>query len=319
MIRLTSETKIGDYIFRGLVGCEIESSWDTLTDTCKITVPRRISWAKGTGSKKITDLVHRGDPVTVALGYDDRNISAFEGYVKKVGASIPIEIECEDVAWLLKKDSITKSYKTVDLSSLLSDLLPDVVPIASQPDYLGLGPFRISNATPAKVLDKIKQEYFQKFWFRNSKLYAGLAYWPATSKTHSLNFQSHVVNHQLVYLDEKEVRIKLKIISISEQNEKKEFEFGDPDGEQRTVYFYNKKEQDIKAIANEQIERMRFTGYRGSLTTFGEPFINHGDVVELADLNYPERDGSYFVKSVKRLFGVDGYRQELSLDMKIAA
>jgi hypothetical protein len=73
----------------------------------------------------------------------------------------------------------------------------------------------------------------------------------------------------------------------------------------------------MKAIADEEIERLRYEGYRGTFTTFGAPRIEHGDVIDLRSDAYPERDGRYLVRAVTTTFGVGGFRQEVTLDSKI--
>lgn len=313
MIRLSSKVEIGKYTFNGLVAVQIETSWDTFTDTAALVFPLRLDW-----DKTLKDYIKRGDRVKIYLGYDDNNRLAFQGFIKSIKASIPVEIELEDMAYLFKRENITFSIPDASLADVLDKVVPGNVPIAAQPDNLGLAAFRISNMTPAQVLDEISQHYFQKFWFRDGQLYAGLAYWPETRQSHRFHFQRNIISHDLEYLDEDQVNIKLKVISVDKDNVKKEYEYGDPEGEQRTIYYYNKEKADIDAIAEEEISRMRFTGYRGSFETFGEPYCNHGDEVILADNEYPERNGSYLVKAVRRSFGDGGYRQEIELDVKLS-
>lgn len=312
MIRLTSRVVIANfYTFNGLVECSIDSSWDTLTDTCTLSFPRKITW-----EKTLREYVKRGDKVQIFLGYNDNNKLAFEGYVRSVNSQIPVVIELEDNAYLLKKGNLTFSYQNATLQDILNEIVPSNIPIAAQPDRLGLGPFRISNMTTARVLEEIKKNYFQQFWFRSGALYAGLAYWPETQVEHSFHFQKNVISHDLEYIYEEDVQIKLKVISVDSRNVKTEFEYGDPEGEQRTIYYYNTSKADIDKIALQEIERMKYTGYRGSFETFGEPYVNHGDVVAIEDNDYPERTGRYLVKSVSRNFGSGGYRQEIELDTR---
>lgn len=315
MIRLSSKIQIGTYIFNAVESCEIVSSWDTLTDTATLTFPSRLSW-----DKKIKDYIKKDDEIKIWLGYDGDLKLVFVGYVKKIKSSVPVEIECEDVAYKLKRKSTTISYKDATLADVLSDIIPAYIPIAVQPDRVGLAAFRMSNMTPAQILGKIKEKYFQKFWFRNGELYAGLAYWASTKKQHKFSFRgkdANIIDHDLEYLEADEVKIKLKAVSIDAQNNKTEYTYGDEEGEQRTVFYYDKSKADIDAVASEEIKRMKFTGYRGSFTTFGEPMVNHGDEVILKDIDMPERDGSYLVKSVTRTYGMDGYRQDIEVGIKI--
>lgn len=316
MIRLSSKITIGKYVFNGATEVEIDSSWDELTDTAKITLPRRLSWQGQDIILGKDPVLKKGDKVTIELGYDDDNDLAFVGYVTSVMATIPAEIHCEDAMWLLKQKTITKSYKSVGLKKLLQDLLlKSDTPFEAS--AVELGPFRITRASVAKVLEKLRSTYMLKSFFRDGKLYCGFAYWPKLQKRHKLRFDLNVIENDLTYVRAEDVKIKLTIVVISKGNEKKEFQFGDEDGEQRTLHYYDITDKQAKAIGEEEIVRLRYDGYRGGLTTFGKPFINHGDVVDLVDPFFPDRDGSYLVKKVARSSGFGGYRQTIELDSKI--
>jgi len=73
---------------------------------------------------------------------------------------------------------------------------------------------------------------------------------------------------------------------------------------------------EAKKLLQRETERLRYTGYRGSFTTFGKPDIRHGDIVNLSDPIFPERSGKYLVKRVRTTFGMNGYRQEVELESK---
>lgn len=315
MFRLTSNISLGNFAFRGVVDIEVASSWDELTDTCTITIPRKLNWQGKAVATGTDPLLRRGDEVNVRIGYDDENESIFQGYIHQIGAEIPTRIECQDAMWKLKQTTITKSYQSVKLATLLGDILP--AGIGFEAFDVELGPYRISQATPAQVLEDIKKTYFLKSWFRDGKLYCGFAYVPAIQSTHIIRMERNVVENQLEYVRKEDVKIKLKMISMQADNSKIEYETGDTDGEQRTMYYYEKTLAELKAIADEEIERLRYEGYRGSLTTFGKPTVRHGDVVDLRSEAYPERDGEYLVREVRYAFGMGGYRQEITLDSKI--
>lgn len=62
---------------------------------------------------------------------------------------------------------------------------------------------------------------------------------------------------------------------------------------------------------------LTYNGYRGDVHTFGEPAINHGDIINLVSNKLPERNGKYLVKAVKITDGVDGYFQTLTLGISL--
>jgi len=89
-------------------------------------------------------------------------------------------------------------------------------------------------------------------------------------------------------------------------------------GERHTFTFLGAKTiQDLIDLGTEKLKHYYYTGFRGKFTTFGLPFIQFGNYIELRDEVLPERNGRYVVKSVSYEGGVQGLRQEIELEMKI--
>ena len=100
-------------------------------------------------------------------------------------------------------------------------------------------------------------------------------------------------------------------------NTKLTIETGDNDGELRTLTFYNiTKESELTARADAELDRLKYDGYFGSLTIFGESFIKHQHVVQIFDDKFPERKGEYFVKGHNVTFGQSGFRRKIELGIK---
>ena len=71
-------------------------------------------------------------------------------------------------------------------------------------------------------------------------------------------------------------------------------------------------------IGRPQLSKYYYNGFKGSFTTFGFPYVKHGDTVQLVNNMLPELTGFYKVKAVKYFGGVDsGYKQTITLDYKI--
>lgn len=72
-------------------------------------------------------------------------------------------------------------------------------------------------------------------------------------------------------------------------------------------------------IGKPQLEKYYYDGFMGSFTTFGIPYVKHGDTVKLINPALPEQDGYYKVKAVSYYGGYeDGLRTEIFLDYKIS-
>lgn len=313
MKALNTEISIGDYQFNYVNQAEVESTWELLTDTCEITVPRKLSF-DGKAIVQGESLFKRGDQVTVKSGYDGVLNTLFTGYVSAIKPGTNLIFMCEDAMWKLKQQTITRSYKEVTLKQLLADICP----IGFEVPDVNLGQFRISHATPAQVLEELRKTYGLQSFVRDGVLYSGLAYWPSDQQSSVFRYQYNIIDDDLEYQRIDDVQIKVRAVSMLEDNTKLEVEVGDPDGDLRTLTFYNLNEADLKETAEREAERLRYEGYRGSFETFGEPFVRHGDIAIIQDPTYPDREGSYLIKKVVYSTGVSGYRQNIFLDRKIS-
>lgn len=296
---------------------QIVSSFEDLTDTAKIKFPRKLSLNGKNIFLGETAKFKRGDKVKIELGYNPKLRTVFEGYINKVGSNIPIEIECEDAMFLLKKNTIKSFVKeTVSLKELLTSILPKGIEF----EDLGvqLGSFRISNATSAKILDTLKSEYGFYSYFMDGKLHCGLPYNASKTNTAEFAFEENIINQDdLQFQQADDINIKVVAISMQSDNSKKEITVGDADGAQRTFYTYNSTEADLKKFADLKLNEVRYTGYVGSIFTFGEPYMRHGDIAKITSKKLPERNGNYLIKSVTRELSVDvGYKQTLQLGNK---
>ena len=74
---------------------------------------------------------------------------------------------------------------------------------------------------------------------------------------------------------------------------------------------------ELTNYVTKELNRVSYEGWRGSFTTFGLPMVKHGYSVSIIDNILPERNGTYMVKQVNTSFGVDGFRQEIYLDLRI--
>ncbi len=312
MLRLTSGVQIGDNKFQGVHNVTIESDFEKLTDRAVIKFPRRVDWE----GKKITDFVKRKQKVTIRLGYDDQNETIFVGYVRDIGVNFPVEITCEDSMYLLKTGEITLYKKSIDLEGLLKEIIPAGVEWKITGNR-NLGEFRISQSTPAKILNYLKEKYFVFSFFVGEVLHVGLRYVPEEKPVHKMRFDRNIISNELSYRKEEDVQILIKAVIIGSDNKRKELEEGDTDGEVRTLHYYNQPVSEVKKLLRSELERLKYTGYRGSFTTFGKPYIKHGDIINFIDPKYPEREFTQaFVKSVETDFGVDGYRQKVTIEGK---
>lgn len=333
-LKLDTRTSISGFDFTFINNFDIHSTWENLTDTATIIIPKKLVYKRnGVRVDNITEgsnpVFKRGDAVTLAAGYDGKVTQRFAGFLADITPRLPLKFECQDLLWKLKQVSINKfSEKNVTLKSLLTAIMPADIPFTALDFTLGL--FRIKNATVAEVLEYLKKTYGIVSYFRDGRLISGFAYTttdPAQLKIVPFQLESNADNNKgnvvsdadLIYKRVDDVKIKVKAISIHPDNTRTEIERGDTDGELRTLHFYDVSEAELKRLADEKISRLKYEGWRGSFTAFIEPEVRHGDAVKIKSLIFPEKDGTYLVKGVRTSVGVtDGGRQIITLDTKIS-
>jgi len=302
MHQLTCNISIGGFQFNYVTDVTIDSSWKKLTDTAVITLPRNLTWE----GDNLRELIKRGDPVQINLGYDFQERQEFVGYVSGLKATTPTQIECEDSMWLLKQTNHTESWQSTTLQEVLQSIVPETIQFEALD--VELGPFRFSKVSTVKVLQELKKKYGLVSFFRDRTLVVGFPY-PDVPENVELHFQGNVVRNDLTYRRDDDIQIRVSAISIQPDGSKIEEVVGDPDGERHTLHFYNLPKAELIRQATEEMKKLRIEGYRGRITSFGIPFIAHGDTATLYDTDYPERQGTNFVDEVKVMFGQNGFRR----------
>jgi hypothetical protein len=300
---------IGQLVFNYATDVSIVHTWKESTSTCTIKLPRNLSLQ----SQELRSLIKKGSTVVVKIGYDGLLNTEFEGYVRSVKNTTPLEIHCEDEMYQLKKGTITQSWRNASLKDILKAVYSGQTKVFDAE----IGAFTLNKTSPALALDEIKSAIGLHSFFRNKVLICGIQYDASTAARHKLHFQKNVADNKgLEYQDKEDIRLKIKAISILPDNQKIEIEIGDKDGQERTLHFYNLQRPALKALAMKEAEKLYYSGYRGSLTTFGLPIVRMGDIVELTDERYPDNSGSYWVDAVNVTAGLQGFRRQISLGAK---
>lgn len=304
MKQMVSEITIGDYVFAYCHSVEVESTWKELGEKAVVELPN----VRGILDKEI----HVGDAVRIRLGYDDLLVTEFEGYVCRISPSIPLRIECEDEAWQLKQDTVSASWRSIELKDLLAYLAPSAL-LDSVP-AMTLAPFALDNVTRAQALQAIRDIYGLAVYFRGPQLFCGLPYTERDVPSNDYHFQRNIADFgSLAYRRREDVKVKVKGISIQPDNTRITVELGDPTGETHTLHYYNLNAAELKQQAEEQMKRLRFDGYAGTFTAFGQPNTTHSGIVMLADDTFPERAGGYYVDRVVTSYDSRGYRKRITI------
>ncbi|QCW20331.1 hypothetical protein [Flavobacterium phage FPSV-S1] len=330
MLRPVNNIQIGDNNFDFVTEGKFTSTWKTFTDTGEITLPYKFSKDKKVICAGKENLFKKGDVVQVDSGYFPNKQTIFKGYVSAIIPKNPVVLKVEDAAWLLKQTNLTLSFPHVTLKTLLTQCIDAAKAKATgfvkeglkrikvEAVNADLGTFRLTNVNIVNVLDELKKTYALRSYFRGDTLFVGLAY-DYTGKRGKLVFQEDIFDDDLEYLKKDDVKFKVKAISMLENNKKIEIEVGDPSGEQRTITKYNLTKEELKKVAEREIDTLRYEGFRGKFKTFLQPVFYHGDEVELIDKDLPERNGVYLIEGIEYEIGVGGAFQIITLGAKISA
>lgn len=299
--------------FNRIVGCEIVLDSETLTDTCTITLPKKIKWMDEQGIP-----VKRGDKIRVELGYDYDLRTRFTGYIRSVGTKSPVEIVCEDSMWLLKQAPVEKrAYEQVAIGQLLKDILPAGIPYKVTGEQ-NIGNFRISAGNVAGVLDSLKANGIQCFFKLINEepvLHCGVIFPPEKRKKPFFQSGRNIITNDTKTVNGDDVKIKIKAISMLPDNSRIEITVGDKEGEERTLTKYNVGKAELENWAKQELEKLKCDGLTGSFTTFGVPETDKGDNILVQVDGTPK--GLYNVKKVNVTFNEKGYRQTIELNRKL--
>ena len=316
MFRLCAKIEIkGDraWSFNFVNAVEITRDTEKLTTEAKITMPKKVKWDK---ADKIP--VKRGDSVKISLGYDDNLQTAFVGYVRDVGFKTPIVITCEYEMFKLKQmPTKKKAYRSVSLETLLKDQ-----GISYRLNIMGeqaLGAYRVTADTVAALLGKLSEQGIRSF-FRYEDgapvLYCGVLFERDTRPAQVFKTGLNIISDQSLQQQKAEnMRLRVKAVSLMPDNKKIKVEVGDADGEHRTLHTYNKTESELKAWAEQEIKRLKRDGLTGSFTTFGHTLVDCLDAIGIVIDGV--KSGVYQVKKNIVKYGDGGYRQEITLGLRV--
>lgn len=311
---------MGSVSFKSVHEVQIKRSIYNLAATAIIKIPVT-AVLKHTGEPpahiETAGTIKAGDKVEIRLGYDNRFNTEFTGYVKRLNYKVPLEIECEDEYYKARSVNCVFSKKETSLKQCLNTILPGFK-LASCVD-LTLKNFVVNNKPASWVLGLLKKEYGLTVFFDiNGSLYVGKAHDVQGGK---VKYQLHynvIKDDDLKFQLSEDVKLKVKAICYYKDGTKIEGGLGEEGGENKTLYYYDVENADeLKALAQEELKRYSFDGYRGKIETFLFPYALPGMVAELEDPVYQERSGKYYIESVDVSFGQSGARRNVEIGIKV--
>lgn len=321
MFVLECKIEIGNLIFNQVNEVEITKSVEEMSDTAIIKMPTKFKVRQSGEQMFMEEAINVGDKVSITLGYQDKYSGVeFTGYVKKISPKIPLEIHCEDAIWLLRRKNITKSWEACTMKDILQEVVKDTpVELADNIPDVPLDKWIIKNANGAQVLESLKKELLMTSFINDEgKLYCGLQQLTNVGEMVAYDLNYNLVENNLEFKSKEDRKIKIKYTYIDKENKRKSIEVGDPDGEQRTYHTSVISDTTkLEEMALAEIEKLKYDGFDGDVTSFLIPFATRGMKAKIIDSEHQNREGSYFIKKVVTTFGTGGARRKVTIGAKL--
>ncbi|MGA0556527.1 hypothetical protein ACO2Q8_07750 [Larkinella sp. VNQ87] len=324
MFRMDYEIEIGNVALKGVESVTVESSTESLLDRCTITVPGMVR----NKPYQIEGKIKRGDAVTVKLGYDGKLNTEFVGYLRAIYPNSPMKLEVEDAIYLTRRDIKDKAFQkttAVDVLKYVVSELNRQLPgnqqfkVVTDVDGLQFDKFTIVRSNGFEVLEKLRSETGLAIYARGNELHCHLKYTEKTGQV-TYDFSKNIEEStDLQYVRKEDTKVLVKVVGRTKKGANVEVEVGEKGGDVRTFQRPTISDKaTLETIAKEELKKLSFDGYKGSLRGWLLPICSTGYTAKILDPDYKEREGSYYVNSVKTEFSSSGGRRTVTLGIKLS-
>ena len=330
MFVLNSDITIGKFRFSGVHDVRITTGIHSIVSLAYIQLPavsRIIKNGKAVDGSVVTaDQFAEGDAVTVKLGYNGDLRTEFMGYVKYTDLNKPLTIICEGGSWLMRRNKINLSERSVSVKQLLQKAVAGTgLNVVCDIDVL-LNNLQL-NGTGVDMINAIHQytdHSLTIFFSKPDTLYCGNLRTKASG------------NNDVLQLGKVQYRSGFNI--FSNNNLKRRTTKDDP-----VAITYSKKEDSgnvltatsaafknavrkhskllnqvkeataLKLLAEEKAYKYNYQGFEGSVQTFLVPYVQPGCLASLTDNTLKLKEQTYLAEAVTTHFGVHGARRTVDL------
>ena len=345
-------TIAGKYVLRGVNSIEIKRSVHQVIQTAKVVLPLSVVMRNDQLQTriKLVDKIKEGDNIKLEFGYDGVHRTEFEGYIRRMNDSLPLELECEDELYLMRNVRLKESFKTISLRKLAALVLSryneqygtNVVLYAGVPE-MELSKYQINDASGLDVLTDLKEKHLMCSYLTTvngvKTLYVGLAYSLQKGVVKYALARNTIGKGDLKYAGSDTSRHKVVVVNkrrdgiihklfydgtdfsttdaakVKGKKQKPETVAGD---ETKIELPGDLSDGYLKQLAKSAWLKSSTKGYKGGFETFLFPFSEPGTVALLSDPQFTGRGGRYFVGTVTTTFGVSGGRRKNEIDLKVS-
>lgn len=312
------DIQIGAYRLRLLELVEIHKSVDLLADTAKIVIP-------GVYHNKplnIDNKVNIGDAVTIKLGYNDKLVTEFEGYLKRIDTDGGnLTFNCEDGIYLTRKSIPPKVFTKCKVSDVAAYCMNHIgftlnCTFNTQGHYYDQ--FVISpNETIYNVLHKLQESSKANIYMKGHELNIHPAY-IEKGGTVNYDFAKNIESADLHYRKKEDRPVEVTVNSVGSDGIKRSVTVGQAGGDKRTEDINTPMtEEAMKKHAENILAYSSFEGYEGNITGWLIPFVEPTYSAKIYDKEYEFKTGSYYVISVTTTFSASGGVRKIELGRKL--
>lgn len=317
MYRMDFDITIGRYRLKMVDAVKVKHSVEQLSDTATITLPAMVEGA----ALKVEDKIHVGDPVSISLGYDDRLQNEFKGYLKAINTDGGnLTLECEDAIYLFDKKVDDVELKTIGMKALLEKVVKQVDPsIIVDTDFeFTWDKFTFYHATAHDVLKKIQDETKANIWFRDNILHVQPQYAQSSGKTVVFDFSRNIESSNLKYRRKEDKKLEVTVKVTNSKGEESKHTTGTPGGKSIHKVVSGVDPSRLKTLAENEYNLWCYDGYEGTFTGWLVPYVEPGDAVRIVDIDYPKKEGLYYVTGTEVSFSKAGGKRTVSLGRRLA-
>lgn len=315
------EIVIGSSKFTAATEINIKKSWKNFTDTATVKLPKAIYYYDVNGILKPVEhlgkFIKVGDKIEIKLGYNRRLFTEFSGYItRSPRIGIPYELYCENEMWQLKRKETSVSIENATVKQIIEAVAPGYELDCIDEIY---GDFSMKQTTAVKVFNELKEKAGIYTFFRDNRLVCGKIYSDekVSKKQPVFEYCENIIDHNLQYIFPDEAKMKLYAKSKNKDGSYTQVDVGEDGGdiEHWEVPAMDMKAKDLKKMAENRLKNLkRFGGYKGTISSFGWPRVEHGQVVEVLDKKYEERNTKNFADEIEiNVSANSGYKRIIDI------
>ena len=312
---------IGTLKFKGCKSFEVNTDVNNLSVTGKAELPLRAMLIGGDERQRIMvdESIKQGDPIRIEAGYAEEEIrTVFNGFISNIDPADSIKLTFEDAIYLMRKQPIIIDEEDITVADLCKKLLPEGYSLSKQIINTTIDAFKYKG-NAAGALARLKESMRLSCYFDGKELFVGGHQMNPKGQI-KLIYGRNILKNQTSYQYADVNPVQVTMIGKKEDGTEVKVVVGQEGGSAMTFHKYNVTDKALlTTMANEELKRYSFNGFKGSLKIWFIPFAEVGGSVLYKNENYKQEvEGTYFIKGVKYSFTIGGgLKQQLKLGAKL--